>query len=195
MATVTICSDFGVQESKVSRCFHCFPIYYYEVMGLDAMNLIFWMLSFKPAFYTPLSLSSRGTLAPLVSAIRVVSPAYLRFTGISPNSLDSSLCFLCQAFCMMYSAYKLNKQGDNIQLWHTFSWFGASLFHVQFYCFLTCIQIFQEAGKIVWYSHLLKNFPHFVVIYIVKGFSIINKAEVDVFLEFSCFFNEPMYVG
>ena len=48
-------------------------------------------------------------------------------------------------------------------------------------CFLTCIQISQEAGKVIWYSHLLKNFPQFVVIYTVKGFAISNKAEVDVF--------------
>ena len=48
--------------------------------------------------------------------------------------------------------------------------------------FLTCIQISQEAGKVIWYSHLLKNFPQFVVIYTVKGFGVINKAEVDVFL-------------
>ena len=62
-------------------------------------------------------------------------------------------------------------------------------------CFLTCIQISQEAGKVVWYSHLLKNFPEFVVIHTVKGFGIVNKAEVDVFLEFSCFFYDPMDVG
>ena len=61
--------------------------------------------------------------------------------------------------------------------------------------FLTCIQISQEAGKMVWYSHLLKNFPQFVVIHSVKGFGIINKAEVDIFLEFSCFFHDPMDVG
>ena len=48
-------------------------------------------------------------------------------------------------------------------------------------CFLTCIQISQEAGKMVWYSHLSKNFPQFVVIHAVKGFSIVNEAEVDVF--------------
>ena len=46
-----------------------------------------------------------------------------------------------------------------------------------------------------WYSHLLKNFPQFVVIYVVKGFGIINKAEIDVFLELSCFFNDPIDVG
>ena len=54
-------------------------------------------------------------------------------------------------------------------------------------CFLTCIQISQEAGQVIWYSHLLKNFPQFVVIHRVKGFSIVNETEVDVFLEFSCF--------
>ena len=54
-------------------------------------------------------------------------------------------------------------------------------------CFLTCIQISHDAGQVVWYSHLLKNFPQFVVIYTVKGFGVINKAEIDIFGEFSCF--------
>ena len=53
------------------------------------------------------------------------------------------------------------------------------------YCFLTYIQISQEAGQVVWYSHLLKYFPQFVVIHIVKGFGIVNKEEVDIFLELS----------
>src|SRR5574341_946001 len=57
-------------------------------------------------------------------------------------------------------------------------------------CFLTYIQISQEAGQVVWYSHLLKNFPQFVVIHTVKGFGIANKAEIDVFLELSCFFHD-----
>ena len=50
-----------------------------------------------------------------------------------------------------------------------------------------CIQISQEAGQVVWYSHLVKNFPQFVMIHTVKGFGVDNKAEVDVFLELSCF--------
>ena len=62
-------------------------------------------------------------------------------------------------------------------------------------CFLTCIQISQEVGQVVWYSHHLKNFPHFVVIHRVKGFGIVNKAEIDVFLELSCFFHDPADVG
>ena len=62
-------------------------------------------------------------------------------------------------------------------------------------CFLTCIQVSQEAGKVVWYSHLCRNFPQFVVIHTVKGFSILNEAEIDVFLEFSCLFYDPTNVG
>ena len=62
-------------------------------------------------------------------------------------------------------------------------------------CFLTCIQISQEAGQVVWYSHLSQNFPQFIVIHTVKVFSIVNQAEIDVFLELSCFFHDPVDVG
>ena len=58
-------------------------------------------------------------------------------------------------------------------------------------CFLTCLQTSQEAGQVVWYTHLFKNFPQFIVIHTVKGLGIVNKAEVDAFLEFSCFFDDP----
>ena len=96
---------------------------------------------------------------------------------------------------MIYSAYKLNKQGDNIVLTYFFpnlepvhcSMSGSNC------CFLTCIQISQEAGKVVWSSHLLKNFPQFVVIHTVKGFSIVNEA--NVFLELSCVSYDPTDVG
>ena len=114
MAAVTICSDFGAQENKVCHCFHCFLIYLPWSDGI----FIFWMLHFKPAF----SLSSftfikRLFSTSLLSAIRVVSSACLRLLifllGILiPACVSSSL-----AFCMMYSACKLNKQGDNIQPW------------------------------------------------------------------------------
>ena len=62
-------------------------------------------------------------------------------------------------------------------------------------CFLTCIQVSLEAGQVVRYSHLFQNFPQFIVIDTVKGFSIVNKAEIDVFLELSCFFNDPVDIG
>jgi len=64
-------------------------------------------------------------------------------------------------------------------------------------CFLTCIQISQEAGQVGWYSHLFQNFPQFIVIHTVKGFGMVNKTEIDFFsfLELSCFFNDPANVG
>ena len=62
-------------------------------------------------------------------------------------------------------------------------------------CFLTHIQVSQETSKVVWYSHLSKNFPQFVVIHKVKGFSIVNEAEVDVCLKLPCFLSDPMNVG
>ena len=62
-------------------------------------------------------------------------------------------------------------------------------------CFLTCMQISQDAGKVVWYTHLFQNFPQFVVIHIVKDFSIVSETEVDVFLEFPCFLFDSTNVG
>ena len=71
--------------------------------------------------------------------------------------------------------------------------FGCSMYSFNC-CFLTCIQISQDAAKVVWYFHLFRNFPQFVVIHTVKGFGIGNKA--DVFLELSgFFFNDPANVG
>ena len=63
------------------------------------------------------------------------------------------------------------------------------------HCFLTCIQVSQEAGQVVWCSRLFQNFPEFVVIHTVKGFGIVNEAEIDVFLELSCFLDDPADVG
>ena len=62
-------------------------------------------------------------------------------------------------------------------------------------CLLTCIQVSQEADQVVWYSHLFQNFPQFIVIHTVKGFGIVNKAEIDVLLELSCFLDDPADVG
>ena len=61
--------------------------------------------------------------------------------------------------------------------------------------FLAFIQMSQETGQMVWYSHNFKNFPQFVVIHTIKGFGIVNKAEIDVFLELSCFFDDPADVS
>ena len=98
----------------------------------------------------------------------------------------------------MYSAYKFNRQGDSIQpLMYSFPDLEQVCFSMSSSnChFLTPVQISQEAGQVVWYSQLLKSFPQFVVIHRDNGFGIVNKAEVHVFLECSCFFDDPMDVG
>ena len=198
MDAVTVCSDFGVQENKVCHCFHFFPFYFPWSNGIRCHDLCFFsMLSFKPAF----SLSSFTLIKRLfssfsLSAIRVVSCAYLKLLIFLPAILIPVCDSSSPVFHMMYSVCKLNKQCDDIQPWRTPSQFGTSLlFHVQYCCFLTCIQIFQEVDQVVWYSHLLKNFPQFIVIHTVKGFGVVNEAEVDVFLKFPCFFYDPGDVG
>ena len=98
----------------------------------------------------------------------------------------------------MYSAYKLNKQGDNIQPWRTpFLIWNQSVVPCQVLNVDSwpANRFHRRQVRLVWYSHLLNNFPQFVVIHTVKGFGIVNKAEIDVFLEFSCFFDDSTDVG
>ena len=119
MAAVTICSDFGAPQNNVSHYFHCSPICH-EVMGPDAMILVFWMLSFKPTFsLSSFSFIKRLFSSSLLSAIRVVSSAYLRLLIFLLEILISAYASSSLAFHIIYSAYKLNKQGDNIQPWRT----------------------------------------------------------------------------
>ena len=90
----------------------------HEVMGPDAMILVFWMLSFKPVFW-PYSFTCIKRLfsSSSLSAIRMVSSAYLRLLIFLPTILIPACASSSPAFCMVYSAYKLNKQGDNVQHW------------------------------------------------------------------------------
>ena len=78
MAAVIICSDFGAQKNEVSHCFHCFPIYLHEVMGPDDMIFVFGMLSFKTNFSLFSFTFMKRLFSSSLSAIRVVSSAYLR---------------------------------------------------------------------------------------------------------------------
>ena len=120
MAAVTICSDFGAQENKICHCFHLSSFDFSWNDGTRCHDLSFWMLNFKPDF-------SRSSFTPIkrlfsyssLSAIRVVSSAYLRLMIFLPAILIPACASFSLAFLMMYSAYKLNKQGDNIQPWHT----------------------------------------------------------------------------
>ena len=109
-----------ILEPKKIKSVTVSPCICQEVMGPDAMILVFWMLSFKP----PFSLSSFTFIKRLfssssLSAIRVVSSAYLRLLVFLPAVLIPACASSSPAFLMMYFAYKLNKQGDNIQPWHT----------------------------------------------------------------------------
>ena len=126
MPVVTICSDFGAQEKKVSHCFHCFPMCH-EMMGPDAM-IIDFECCFKPAF----SLSSftfikRLFSSSLLSAIRVVSSPCLRLLIFLPAILIPACAPFSLALHIMYPAYKLNKQGTIYHLDILLSQFGASL--------------------------------------------------------------------
>ena len=119
MAAVTICSDFGAQQNKICYFSVVSPSICHELMGPDAMIFIFWMLSFKTAF----SFSSFRFIKTLFSsslfAISVLSSAYLRLLIFLPAILIPACASSSSAFCMIYSAYKLNKQSDNIHLWFT----------------------------------------------------------------------------
>ena len=150
------CNDFGAQN-KVSHCFHYFPIYLPWSDGTrcyDLGILVFWMLNFKPTF----SLSSFTFIKRLfssssLSAKRMVSSAYLMLLIFLPATLIPACASSCPAFCVMYSASKLNNQGDSIQPWCTpFPFWNQPGSN---YCFLTWVQVSLEAGKVVWYSHLL----------------------------------------
>ena len=127
-------------------------------MGPNAVILVFWMLSVKPAF----SLSSFTFIKGLfssssLSAIRVMSSAYLRFLIFLLAILISAFASSIPAFHMIYSAYRLNHQSDNIQPWHTpFPIWNQSIVP----CAVLTVAswpVSQEAGKVVWYSRIFKR--------------------------------------
>ena len=128
-------------------------------MGPDAMIFVFWILSFKPTF----SLSSFTFIKRLfsfssLSAIRVVSSACLKLLIFLPAILIPACASSSPAFLMIYSAYKLKRRVTIYSLDRLLSLFGISLFMSSSNCcFLTCIQISQEAGQVVWYYHLLNG--------------------------------------
>ena len=117
---------------------------------------------------------------------------------ISPGNLDSSLCFFQPSVSHDVLCTEVKEVGwQYTALTCSFSYLEPVCCSMSSSncCFLTCIQISQEAGQVVLYSHLFQNFPQFIVIHTVKGFGIGNKAKIDVFLELSCFFDDPSDVG
>ena len=161
------------------------PSICHEVMGLDAMIFVFWMLSFKPTF----SLSSFTVINRLFSswfsAIRVVSSAYLRLLIFLPVILIPVYASSSLAFCMMYSAYKLNKQGDNIKsLCTPFPLWNQSVVPCPVRTVASWPAYRFLKRQVGWpgIPISLRIFHSFFVIHTVKDFIVISKAEVDVFL-------------
>ena len=170
----------------------------HEVMGPDAMIFVFWMLSFKPNFLlSSFTFIKRLFSFSSLSAIRVVSSAYLTLLIFLPAILIPACASSSPVFLVMYSAYKLNKQGDNIQPWRTpFPIWNQSVVP----CLVLTVASwpaykFSRGRSGGLYSHLFQNFPQFIVIHTVKGFGIVNKAKIDVFLELSSFSYDPVGVG
>ena len=109
-----------IWEPKKTKSLIVSPSIFHEVMGPDTMILVFWMLSFKPTFsLTSFTFIKRLFSSSLLSAIRVVLSAYLRLLIFLPAILIPPCASSSPAFHVMYSAYKLSKQSDNIQPWHT----------------------------------------------------------------------------
>ena len=120
MAAVTICSDFGAQKNKVWCCFHCFPIYFPWSDGTGCHDLRFLNVELSANFFTLLfHFIKRLLSSSSLSAIRVVSSACLRLLIFLPAILIPACASSSPVFLMMSSAFKLNKQGDNTQPWHT----------------------------------------------------------------------------
>ena len=119
----------------------------------------------------------------LLSTIRVVSSEYLRLLIFFPELLFPDYDSSSLAFCIMHSAYQLNKQ---VKIYTPFTYFFSNLEPIRCSmsgsncCFLTCIQVSQETGRVVWYFYLLKDFLQFIVIHTVKSFNIANE-EVNLF--------------
>ena len=120
MATITICSDLGAKKNKVSHCFHCLPIYLPWSDGTRCHDLSFLNVELQANIFTLLfHFDQEALCSSSLSAIRAVVSAYLRLLIFLPAILTPPCVSSSPAFLMMYSAYKLNKQGDNIQPWCT----------------------------------------------------------------------------
>ena len=151
-------------------------------MGPDAMILGFRMLRFKPAFSLSSFIFIKKLFSALsLSAIRVVSSAYLRLWIFFLAILIPSCASFSPAFCIMHFAYKLNKQGDNIQPWHTpFPIWNQSVFPcpVLTVAFWPAYRFLRR--QVRWSAiPVTLRFFQFAVIYTVRNFSLVNETEID----------------
>ena len=194
MAAVTICSDFGAPKNKVSR-FPLFP----HLFAMKCWDQKPWSSFFECRVLSQLFHFHQEALysSSSLSAIRVVSSAYLRLLIFLPAILIPACALSSPAFHMMYSAYKLNKQGDNMQPWCTpFPIWNQSFVPCPVWT-VASWPMYRFLRRQVRWSGISISWRvfQFVVIHTVKGCGVISEAEVDVFLEFSCFFCDPVDVG
>ena len=168
------------------------PSICHEVMGPDAMILDFLVMSFKLAFSHSCFTLIKKLFSSLLSAIGVMSSAYLRLLIFLLAVLIPAYNSSRPAFHMMYSAYKLNKRGDNIQPCHTpFSIVNQLTFPYKVLDLHTVVSSAYLRRQVRWSDITIS----LRVFHTVKGFTIINEIEVDVFMEFPCFVYDPANVG
>ena len=174
---------------------HLFPMKWWDQIPWASFSEC-W--AFSQLFHSlAFTFIKRFFISSLLSAIKVVSSANLRLLifllAVLIPTCDSSI----RAFQMVYSAYKLSKQSDNIQSWLTpFPILNLSVVPSPVLIVASCPAYRFLRRQVMWSdSHPFKNIPQFVVIHTVKCFSIVNETEVDAFLEFPCFVYVPAYVG
>ena len=179
-------------KNKVSHCFHCFPVYLPWSDGTGCHDLHFLNVEFLASFFT-LTFITRLSISSL-SALRVVSSVCLGLLIFLPTVLITTFASFSLAVHMMYSAYKLNKEGDNIQPWHTpFPIWSQSV--------LPCLVLTVASWptyRFLWRQVRWSGIPISWRIFHSllwstqsRVFGIINKVEVNVFMELSCVFDNP----
>ena len=156
-------STVVLEPKKIkSVSFHFSPFICHKLMGPGTMILVFWMLNFETAFQSPLSPSSRDSLAPLHFCHYSVIFYICEVVNISPDNLDSSLCLIQPSISHDVLCIEVKEaEWQYTALLYSFCNFEMVSYSMSSSncCFLTCIQISQEAGQVVWYSHLFQNFP------------------------------------
>ena len=191
-----------LESRKIKFChyFHCFPIYLPWSVGTRYHEHFFecWVLS--QIFPSHLSLSSRGSLVPFHFLLWVVSSAYLKLMIFLPAILIPSCASSNPAFYIMYSAYMLNKQGDNIQPWWTpFPFLNQSVVPCPVLAVASWSAYRFLRKQIRWSDIPISLRIFHSLLWSTQSqwqdFSVVSETEVDVFLEFSCFFYDPMDIG
>ena len=173
------------------------PSICHEVMGPDTMILVFWMLSLKPTFSVSyFTFIKRVFSSSSLSAIRVCHLHIWGYWYFSQQSWFQLVLHPAQAFLTMYSAYMLNKQGDDIQPWCTpFPIWNQSVVPCPVLTVASWPAYRFLKRQVRWFGIPVSFRIFQFIVRTVKGFGIVIKAEIDVFLELSCFFNDPADVG